>query len=92
MQMKVKSNHDKKLQKELQHDWENIHEAITLIDNHAAQVVVEEIPILDFTEDTEESVKRSLEEECTLLEDALNTRLKTPPLFEALSKAFNDPE
>ena len=49
--MKVKSNHDKKLQKELQHDWENIHEAITLIDNHAEQVVVEEIPILDFTEE-----------------------------------------
>ena len=37
-------------------------------------------------------MKRDLEELCTLLEDALNTRLKTPPQFEALSKAFNDPE
>ena len=73
--MKVKTNQDAQLKRELEHDWDHMKDTITLIDpKDQAQVVVGEIPILEFTNTEEKEVKASLQELCKQLETALNTR------------------
>lgn len=56
------------------------------------QVIVSEVPFINFTSEVEESRKQDLKGTCAELANALETRLKTPPLFEALSNYLNDIE
>ena len=73
--MKVRCNQDAQIRNKLQHDWDHMAETITLIDlNDTHQVVVGDIPIVDFTTEDEEEVKSTLEKLCSELDTALSTR------------------
>ena len=89
--MKVRKNHDIALRKELEHDWNNVNQHITLIDKLASnQVIDSEVPVISFPSEVKESAKQDLEWICVVLANALETWLKIPTLLETLSNAFNN--
>ena len=63
--MKVRKNHDIALRKELEHDWNNVNQHITLIDKLASnQVIDSEVPVISFPSEVKESAKQDLEWMC----------------------------
>ena len=75
--------------RELDHDWDNVIEIVDFSDAFVTGAVeMQQIPVVDFEDEDENSVIYSLQGISTKLKDALNKRLKTSPIIKAIFEAF----